>query len=197
MVLSVKIAKTEEEMHAIYQFRYDIYVKEIGLKQTHACHVLQTVQEPFDKTADLFFARHHGKVVGVARSNYAKHNNLGFYPDIYDLHDLLKSHNDATMIASKLLIDESYRKTQVSYRIVCEQYKKALKEGIKFAFLDCIPSKSLVDFYIKLGFKEHKNRAQHPDTGTVTVLKLALNDRVHLQSVKSPFCRYYTDNNVD
>lgn len=190
-MLTVKIASTQEERNEIYKLRYEIYVKEIGLKQTYACHASETVSEPLDENACLFFAKIKDEVVGVCRLNYARHDDLRFYSDIYDLDRHLEKNREETAIASKLLVKQSHRNTQVTYRILMEMYKNALSENIKYTFMDCAPTKSLVNFYKKWGFIEHKAIANHPDTGVVTVLKLVLGDVEHFKSVKSPFLKFH------
>ena len=68
MSIEVQIASTEAEREAIYRFRYDIYVEEMGRYQATADHDRRRLFEPEDINGNHVFAvDDRGDVVGVAR----------------------------------------------------------------------------------------------------------------------------------
>ena len=63
-------ARSEEEKEAVYRFRYDIYVEEMGRYRGIADHAHRRFREPEDDTARIFYAASDGKVVATSRMNW-------------------------------------------------------------------------------------------------------------------------------
>jgi hypothetical protein len=53
----IHLAETEAEKQAVYRFRYDVYVEEMGRYGGAADHVNRLLVEPEDATARIFYAR--------------------------------------------------------------------------------------------------------------------------------------------
>src|SRR5205823_6119550 len=62
----IHMAETEEEKLAVYRFRYDVYVEEMGRYGAVADHVRRLLVEPEDETARIFFAAQEGEVVATS-----------------------------------------------------------------------------------------------------------------------------------
>jgi len=80
----VKLVATDAEREAVYRFRYDIYVEEMGRQQQYADHTRRRVVEPFDKTGHVFGAFSHGQLIGTVRTNCARDSDLDYYTDLYE-----------------------------------------------------------------------------------------------------------------
>lgn len=63
-------ARSEEEKEAVYRFRYEIYVEEMGRYRGIADHERRRFREPEDDTARIFYAASDGKVVATSRMNW-------------------------------------------------------------------------------------------------------------------------------
>ena len=63
-------ARTEEEKEAVYRFRYEIYVAEMGRYRGIADHERRLFREPEDDTARIFYAAKGGEVVATSRFNW-------------------------------------------------------------------------------------------------------------------------------
>ncbi len=60
-------AETEDEKQAVYRFRYDVYVEEMGRYGATADHANRRLVEPEDATARIFYAAEDGAVVATSR----------------------------------------------------------------------------------------------------------------------------------
>ena len=66
----VHMAETEEEKRAVYRFRYDIYVEEMGRYAGIADHENRLLVEPEDETARIFYAAEDGEIVATSRFSW-------------------------------------------------------------------------------------------------------------------------------
>ena len=64
------LAATEEEKEAVYRFRYDVYVKEMGRYGDTADHENRRLVEPEDETARIWYAAQDGEVVATHRMSW-------------------------------------------------------------------------------------------------------------------------------
>ncbi len=63
-------AETREEKEAVYRFRYEIYVKEMGRYGQAADHDRKMLREPEDETARISYAAQDGEVVATGRLSW-------------------------------------------------------------------------------------------------------------------------------
>ena len=64
------LAETENEKEAVYRFRYEIYVAEMGRYGEAADHDRKMLVEPEDETARIFYAAQDGEVVATSRFSW-------------------------------------------------------------------------------------------------------------------------------
>ncbi len=64
------LAETQEEKDAVYRFRYEIYVDEMGRYGAAADHERQLLVEPEDETARIFYAAQDGEVIATSRLSW-------------------------------------------------------------------------------------------------------------------------------
>ena len=64
------LAETEEEKEAVYRFRYDIYVEEMGRSSAAADHENRRLVESEDETARIWYAAQDGEVVATHRFSW-------------------------------------------------------------------------------------------------------------------------------
>ena len=66
----IHLAEHEDEKEAVYRFRYDVYVEEMGRYGTAADHANRRLVEPEDATARIFYAAEDGVVVATSRFSW-------------------------------------------------------------------------------------------------------------------------------
>jgi hypothetical protein len=64
------LAETQEEKDAVYRFRYEIYVAEMGRYGEAADHERKMLVEPEDETARIYYAAKDGEVVATSRFSW-------------------------------------------------------------------------------------------------------------------------------
>ncbi len=64
------MAESKEEKLAVYRFRYDVYVEEMGRYAGAADHEQRVLMEPEDETARIFYAAEDGEVVATSRLSW-------------------------------------------------------------------------------------------------------------------------------
>jgi len=66
----IQLAESEDEKQAVYRFRYDVYVEEMGRYGAAADHANRRLVEPEDATARIFYAAEDGVVVATSRFSW-------------------------------------------------------------------------------------------------------------------------------
>ena len=81
--LTIRQAESAEDRERLYEFRYRIYVEEMGRHQRYADHTRRRIEEPLDATAAHFLAVDPaGEVVGCLRWNSGADTDFGEYVDL-------------------------------------------------------------------------------------------------------------------
>jgi hypothetical protein len=187
MAIEIRKVRTESDARAVFRFRYDVYIEELGRTQHHADHVARTIEEPLDSCANLFCAYEGPRLVGTVRTNYTWCSALGDYETLYEMQRCGTAHPDSTSITTKLVVAPDLRGSTLPYRLAAATYTSALSDGVAFDFVDVYPAR--VAFFERLGYRVHVPRALHPEYGEVIVMRLAMRDARHLAQVRSPFLR--------
>lgn len=66
----IHIAESDEEKKAVFRFRYEIYVQEMGRYRGIADHENRLFREPEDDTARIFYAAENDEVVATSRMSW-------------------------------------------------------------------------------------------------------------------------------
>ncbi len=188
MAIRVRAVETAEEAQAVFRLRYDVYIQELERSQRYADHGRRTIEEPLDHSGKLLAAYQDDRVVGTLRINYARTCNLSEYESLYQMQRAGAAHPDYTSITTKLLVAADHRNTTLAYRLSMAAYSQGLCDGILFNFIDVYPQR--VAFFERLGYRVHVPETQHPEYGTVAVMKVDMLDAAHFQRVGSPFLRF-------
>ncbi|HEY7884476.1 MAG TPA: hypothetical protein VIC08_05955, partial [Cellvibrionaceae bacterium] len=158
--MEIKHKLTNTERQLIYRLRYEVYVKELGYRQQHACHDKKLLPDIFDRSGDPFAAFKDGIAIGTCLSNYTINNDLGYYPSLYKMKALALDYEKCSSISTKLIVHKDYRKSPVAFKLALATYIKGLKDGIKYNFVDCEPG--MIGFFRKLGYVVHLPEVSHP-----------------------------------
>ncbi len=177
------------ELMLVGQFRYEVNVREMGLKMAYADHDQQTVIEPLDHTGLVLAAWENKKVVGTLRINFLRKGNVGHYFDLYGLGKYGPEVHSGLSIGTRLAVAPNFRIGRLFRRLTCAAYRYVYLEGGTFTVMDC--RKHLVKNFLKLGFYHHCGDILHPEFGEVTVLQLSVRDGERLATARSPFLEIY------
>lgn len=183
-VTSFKILRSDECPQRLFEFRYDVYVREMARPQRYADHEAKTIIDPLDLFGINVLALEGDKIVGCVRTNFLRHGSLGEYEEFYGLKDLCGADRDQTSICTRLMIGSSRRRSFTTFGVMRAVYEYGLNNGIRFNFIDC--NEHLVGFFQKFGYRL-LGAKHHVEYGEVSLLKLDLIDEPHLTAVKSPF----------
>lgn len=182
----IRLAITPEERHAVYRLRYDICIEEMQQPVKTADHSARTLTDSLDVPGvTLLAAWHEGQVVGTARTNYLRNCVIGNYVDFYSLGALTADTRAVTSISTRIMVRADFRGTTLAAHLASHLYRQALADGILFDYCDC--HVRLLPWYTGLGYKLHRLNAVHDDYGNATVLRLDIQDLVHLEYTQSPF----------
>ncbi|BAY29808.1 hypothetical protein NIES2107_16520 [Nostoc carneum NIES-2107] len=186
-MLYIRLAQTSEEKEKVFKLRYQIYLEEMGYFQKYANHKQQTIEEPLDKSGNIFVAFKDGELVGTCRNNYAKNSNLEYYTELYKMSDIAgNAHPLYTSIGTKFMIIHHLRGSRITLGILQAYYNQLLLDQIKFDFIDCEPH--MIPFFQKLGYQPI-DMINHPEYGSGLAMMLDVFNFQHLEQVKSPFLR--------
>ncbi len=182
---SVRRAVTPSDRDAIFRLRYLVYVEEMHRSQRYADHERKLITDPLDATAVLLGLWDDDACIGTVRSNKLRDSYVGEYCDLYGLGELSPADVAVTSITTRFMIARPYRHTRLTLRLVVANYDIGIDEGIAYDFMDCNHHRTRT--FEKLGYKIHRPSVQHPEYGDVAVMRLALLDIDHLNTVASPF----------
>lgn len=185
---TVRKVSSEAERQAVYRFRYQIYVEEMGRPQKDADPHRRWIKDRLDSDCELYAAfTPDGNIVGTVRTNYSSNSDLGFYESFYRCDRFNELVHGNVSITTRLMTEPSYRRSTLAFRLACATYVDIVSNGIKLNIIDC--NDHLVEFFRKLGFLEGF-KDWHSEYGHVNVMHLWLTDRAHLFETGSPFLKY-------
>ena len=182
--IPIRRAAAAEELDALYQFRYLVYVEEMNRLQFYADHSTRRIEDPLDRGGYNFGAFDGDEVVGAVRVNFPRTSNIAYYETLLDLRSVDHFHPNATSICTRLMVASRLRRTSLAMRLAQVSYRFCLRNKIRYNFMDC--DDYLTRFFVRLGYIFHR-RAEHPEYGIGNVMRLDLLDRARLAQTRSPF----------
>ena len=190
----IAIAETEAEKHAVYRFRYDIYVEEMGKYRSVADHAQRLFQEPCDAHSRLFYATQGGEVVATARLTWGGDAPLparmieqyGLAPFLAELPESAISVGERGMVAPAL------RGTDLFLRLIGASLRFANEHRIQVCFGDCEPH--LLNLYLGLGQRTYSKRnVNSAEAGYLIPILFVPEDVAYLRRIGSPLLEYVRD----
>lgn len=177
-------AKTQQDLDAIYRFRYEVYVEQMQRNQQYADHINRRIEEPLDEVAINLYACSNDRVAGVVRLSYWANSNLDKYVELYQL-NTFNHFADWVSITTKLMIAEQFKGTRLGLMICMKTYETGCTKDTRFNFIDC--NAHLVGYFLKLGYRFYMDDIMHPEYGSVTPMVLVNQDLAYLKHIRSPF----------
>ena len=183
-MFDIRLAESQEDLVALYRFRYKIYVEEMGRVKHDADHVNKRIVDELDEGANNLVAYKKGQIVGAARVKLNE-TITPFYRDFYKILDQVGTATNNISIVTRLMLAPEVRKSTLTYRLFIACYEFGLWRGTKFNFVDC--NDHLIDLFMSFGCSYYIGKVTHPEYGLVNPLIINLHDETNLRITNSPF----------
>jgi CRP-like cAMP-binding protein len=183
----IHLAETEAEKQAVYRFRYDVYVEEMGRYGAAADHENRLLVEPEDATARIFYAVEGGEVVATSRFSWGgdapfserliEHYQLA--PFLAELPADIMAVGERGMVVPRLRGSEIFRELgRVSQQWVAD-------ERIQLIFGACEPH--LLSLYVGQGCRTFaKKNVNSAEAGYLIPIVTVVEDVEYLRRIGSP-----------
>jgi hypothetical protein len=181
------LATSDEEKEAVYRFRYDIYVAEMGRYQGVADHGKRHFREPEDDSARIFFAGADGEVVATSRFNWG--GDAVFTDRLIEHYRLApflaKIPAEAMAVGERAMVRPDLRGSSIFWELGERSQAFISEERVQLIFGACEPH--LLSRYVSQGsrtFAEHNINS--PESGYLIPIVNVVEDIDYLRRIGSP-----------
>lgn len=184
--LSVRQAKSDEDRHRIYLFRFRTLVQEMGGDSVHADHDAKTVSDPLDDQAIHLYLTADDQVIASIRINSGR--NTQFPEDVaanYQLGKFSEFDKGDLTLTTRFTVAKKWRQSQIIKVLLGAAYKTQRHVGGRFDFASCPPA--LVPLYEQMGYRRYGENFENADREYQVPLVLLMEDVGHLRETASPF----------
>ena len=194
MTAVIREALTPTEREQIYQFRYQIYVKEMNRYHSIADHDKKQLKEEIDDQSRLYFVTDNGRIVGSMRFTWGGDAPL---PERqirqYDLQPFIDSIPQGQMvIGERFMVLPEYRGTDLLFRMFQAYLEFVNQHRIQLIFGDCEPH--LLNLYLGLGFRTYTtHNVNSQETGYLIPLIMVAEDMEYMKQIRSPLVNVIQD----
>ncbi|GAX62300.1 ABC-type thiamine transport system, periplasmic component [Candidatus Scalindua japonica] len=179
----------QDEVYQLYKLRYSVYIKDLKYEQPHADHKLKILKDPLDNTGHLYGVFKNNEAIGTLLTNYTKHSDLGYYPELYKMHEFANSSYFDSSISTKFIVRKDFRSSNIAFKLACATLTQQSEDNIMYSFIDCIPEN--VPFFVRLGFKVSQKNMSHPEFGHGVALVIELQNIEELEKQNSLYLKHY------
>ncbi len=191
----IHVAETDEDKSAVFRFRYDVYVVEMGRYGAVADHENRMLVEPEDETARIAYAADDdGRVVGTARSNWGgaapfserQVEEYGLAPFLAEVPA------EAMTVGERGMVSPELRGTDLWFKMLSGSFDWTNEHRIQLTFGACEPH--LLNVYLGLGMRTFaKRNINSPEAGYLIPLVFVPEDVEYLRRVGSPMVEFMHD----
>jgi hypothetical protein len=190
----IAIAETEDEKRAVYRFRYDVYVEEMGRYQATADHAQRLLVEPCDVHSRIFYAAEDGAVVATLRLTWG--GDAPLPPRMIEQYHLAPFLADlppaAIAVGERGMVTPRLRSSDLFLRLIGASLRFANDRRIELFFGDCEPH--LLNLYLGLGYRTYSKRnVNSAEAGYLIPIVLVPEDLAYLRYLNSPLLEYVRD----
>ncbi len=179
----------KDEVYKLYRLRYSVYVEDLKYESPYVDHKSKILRDQLDNTGQLFGYFKNGEAIGTVLTNYSKNTDLGYYQELYKMHELANSSYYDSSICTKFMVRKDYRSSNIAFRLSCATLVQQTEDNIMYSFIDCVEEN--VPFFIRLGYKVSQENMYHPDFGYGVALMMELQNIEELEKNQSLFLKYY------
>jgi hypothetical protein len=180
---SVALATTGEEIHAIARLRYDLYIGRDKKAYVSVDHLRRSFLDEIDDVSLNFRCGPPHELLAAVRMTWAR-DALGDRQTALVVKASGARRLDTSTVLSRLVARPTLAARRSIVPLFQEIYRYSLGIGIGHGLLATRPD--LCGIFEKFGFRMIGQPFVDPVAGTLRVLRLDLNDRVHLRRVGSP-----------
>jgi hypothetical protein len=167
--IEVRTATTDEERDAIYRFRYEVYVDELGRYRTAADHQRRRLADPEDARSWLFYATDGGEVVASFRVTWGGDGFSRRQIDQYQLGPLLAELPAEVMaVGERTMISPRWRGADLLPILGERSAALSAEHGVRIVFGACEPH--LVSFYARYQRPYSDRNINSPEAGLLIPL---------------------------
>lgn len=183
----VREARSPEEREAIWRFRYDVYVRELGKSVPGADHARGWVRDADEDAphVTLLYTGSVGEVSGTIRVDSWR---PGAVPSAsaqrYGIQDATALRELPLAEASRLMVRRQLRGKLIMPALARAAFERSIRLGVTVSFAYCAPG--LVSGYRRLGYRPYGADLIPTADGLRCPLVLVHDDVAHLKSVGSP-----------
>lgn len=182
-MVEIRLCRTEAERTAVYAFRYDVIVTELGIRIPTADDARHVVIDPEDRTAYIAAAYDADRIVGTVRLNLLADGPVEPHCSLLDLLNPGCGPLTEASVTSRLFVATSHRGGSLAVRLAQAGYLFYLRTGIRRDYILVNPT--LSSLYVRLGYRAIGPALCHPEIGRVHPLRLDVWDFDHLSSIAS------------
>jgi CRP-like cAMP-binding protein len=189
VTIGVVPAESREERERVYEFRYRIYVEEMGLKPPGADHERRQLADAYDERALSYAMIEDGAVVGSLRCIF-----LTDVPDAsaliakFQMEPALAEFGAAAIVTtSRFMLDPKLRAGTAILKLMQKAYDDARRRGVLLNYGDCSPH--MLDFYEHMGYRRYTRAYNDTYFGFKIPILMLLGDQRLFARVRSPFTR--------
>ena len=194
----IRVAQSEEEKEAVYRFRYEIYVAEMGRYRGIADHERRLFFEPEDETARIFYAAHGGKVVATSRMSWG--GDAPFTERLID-HYMLQPFldelpDDAMAVGERGMVNPELRGSPIFTELGKKTSEFIRENRVQLIFGACEPH--LLSRYVSQGSRTFsKKNINSSEAGYLIPIVSVVEDVEYLRRIGSPSALMAIDRGAD
>ncbi len=182
--LTIRPINSAQELEAVAQLRYQVYVNELGRRPIGLDDDLQRLVDPEDAYSIVLAAFDDDKMVGTFRITPAdKLDDDSSWRELYD-NGMFPVEAPLQYIFSRMIATNDYRDKGLASAFFKASFDCIRQTGGELAFLHC-PS-HLVSLYEVMGFRRYKSGFVHEEAGFRIPMVMITGDWGHFEAVKSP-----------
>lgn len=195
-MITVRQIEEEAEREAIYAFRYQVYVEELGM--THlADHNRKWLRDEYDEQSISFAVFEDDRIVGSLRCILLDRvRDVTPLIEKFEMAEALERFGAQGIVTtSRFMIAPRLRNTRAVYLLMREAFVEAQRRGIRLNYGDCSPH--LLPFYEQLGFRRYRDGFTDTVFGYKLPIVMLVRDRVSMERVRSPLARIIAETDDD
>ncbi|HET7536852.1 MAG TPA: GNAT family N-acetyltransferase [Candidatus Didemnitutus sp.] len=188
---ALRVCSSAADLDQVFRFRYAVYVEEMQRVQYDADHARKRIVDALDSFGVNVGAWVGDELVGVVRINLPRLGSVGKYEEYYQMRSVGDDHPRRTAMITRFMVAPSYRRSLLAVSFCRWCYRFGLEQGVRWNFIDC--NEHLVEFFTKIGYRQHVPCFEHPEYGRVTPLCFDCHDFAHLEWIGSPLAAVHRE----
>lgn len=182
----IQIAQTTQAKEAIYAFRYQVYVEEMGKPYVTADHERRQLYDELDELSLLLYVTVGAELAGTLRLSWGAHPRVAAaYQELFAWRLFERYPSNTLSVTSRLAVAPQWRRTRVTPLLFQTAYELGAAKGDNFNFIHCAPR--VTPIMQRYGFRQFLPGFHDANAGEQIPMVIAMADAEHFQMIRSPF----------